>query len=125
MKKTKTITLNEQEYTIKKIPVGKFAQLMLAVDKLPSIVMNTLEGEDLQNMNQQQLMMKVPRLLASSQDEIFNLVSVASGVEAKEMADFDIEEFIQLIEAIIEVNNVSAIVERVQGLGKTVQAQKK
>ncbi|WP_373892769.1 hypothetical protein [Virgibacillus sp. CBA3643] len=138
MKKSKTITLTEvevdeqgeevevqKEYTIKKIPVGKFAELMLAIDKLPSLVLNTLDGADLENLTQQDMLLKLPKLLAGAQDEIFSLTSVASDVETKEIAEFDIEEFIQLIETIIEVNNISAIIERVKGLGKKVKAQAK
>ncbi|MCR1833131.1 hypothetical protein NSA56_01805 [Oceanobacillus caeni] len=123
MKKEKVITINEKEVTIKKIPVGKFAELMLAVKKLPSLLMANLTVDELENVNAQVMLTKFPTLMADAQDEIFKLTSVASGITKKEIEQLDFEEFFQVVEAILEVNNIKAIIEQVKNLGKVLQKQ--
>ncbi|MFB4472140.1 hypothetical protein ACDI16_04185 [Oceanobacillus caeni] len=137
MKKEKLITFFEyeidaegnetqvvrEEVTIKKIPVGKFAELMLAVKKLPNLVMANITAEDLENVNAELMLTKLPVLVAGAQDEIFKLTSVASGITKKEIEQLDFEEFFQVVEAILEVNNIKAIIEQVKNLGKVLRKQ--
>lgn len=116
MKSSKKIQINGQEVEIKKIQIGKFAELMLAVEKLPSIVTEVVSLEELENLTSELILTKLPTLIGNAQDEIFKLVSVASGIEKVDELDF--EEFIDVVTAVIELNNISAIVGKVKNLGK-------
>lgn len=121
MKKSKVLMLNEKEVEIKKIPIGRFAELMLAVEDLPSLVTKSISLEELENLNEELILTKLPSLLANAQDDIFKLVSVASGVDNIEELDF--EEFFDIVTAVIELNNIQAIVGKVKNLGKAFKAR--
>ena len=121
MKKSKVLMLNEKEVEIKKIPIGRFAELMLAVEDLPSLVTKSISLEELENLNEELIITKLPSLLANAQDDIFKLVSVASGVDNIEELDF--EEFFDIVTAVIELNNIQAIVGKVKNLGKAFKAR--
>ncbi|WP_339227843.1 hypothetical protein NSQ77_20015 [Oceanobacillus sp. FSL K6-2867] len=121
MKSSKNIQINGQEVEIKKIQIGKFAELMLAVEKLPSIVTEVVSLEELENLNTELILTKLPTLIANAQDEVFKLVSVASGIEKVDELGF--EEFIDVVTAVIELNNISAIVSKVKNLGKVFKAK--
>ncbi|WP_163581109.1 hypothetical protein [Gracilibacillus saliphilus] len=114
----------EVEFTIRKIPIGRFADLMLGVDKLPSIVKDNVTAEELSNINEEVIFTKLPKLVASSQDEILQLVSIASGIDKSNIEKLDFEGFFDVITAVIELNNVNAIVEKVKNLGKVFQKKK-
>ncbi|AIF45434.1 MULTISPECIES: hypothetical protein [Virgibacillus] len=121
MAKSKKIKLNGEQVEIKKIPIGKFSELMLAIDNLPSLVSEAISFEELENLNNEILLTKLPTLLAKAQDDIFKLVSVASGVENIEELDF--EEFFDVVTTVIELNNIQAIVSKVKNLGKVLKAK--
>lgn len=126
MQKSKTITINEKEVEIKKIPIGKFADLMMVIDKLPNTVMDILSQDgvkDINNLSNAEMLGKIPKLLAKSQDEVFNLVSVASGVPKKEFKEMDPEEFLDVLETLIEVNNIQTLIDRVKNLKVAFQTK--
>lgn len=119
MKASKNLMLQGQEVEITKISIGKFAELMMAIEKLPSIVSKSISMDELENLNNEVLLTKLPTLLANAQDEIFKLVSVASGIDNIDELDF--EEFFDVVTAVIELNNIQAIVNKVKNLGKVLQ----
>ena len=125
MKKSKTININGVKVEIKKIPIGKFAELMMAVDKLPSIVTNAVSLDELENINAQLLFSKLPSILANAQNELFKLVSVASGIVVEDISEVDIEEFIDIILAVLEINNIQGIVNKVKNFKKVLQEKVK
>lgn len=123
MNKSKTITINEQEVEIKKMAVGQFAKLMLAIEKLPDIVLKNFSLEDAQKLDINSLLVKLPPVLASSQDELFKVVEVASGIKKKDIEELDFEEFFDVIAAVFELNNFNAIVAKVKKLKQVLQSK--
>jgi hypothetical protein len=123
MNKSKTITIKEQDVEIKKMAVGQFAKLMLAIEKLPDIVLKNFSLEEAQKMDINSLLVKLPNVLASSQDELFKVVEVASGIKKKNIEELDYEEFIDVISAIFELNNFQSIVAKVKNLKQVLQSK--
>lgn len=75
----------------------------------------------MEEINTELLLTKLPTLLAKAQDEIFKLVSVASGYDKVDELDF--EEFFELVTVVIELNNIQAIVNKLKNLGKVLQSK--
>jgi hypothetical protein len=125
MKSSKPLKLNGKEYVVKKIPIGKFAELMLAVEKLPNILLDVVSLEELENLDTPTIIAKLPSVLASAQDEFFKLVSVATGIEVEEIRELDFEEFIDVVTVIFELNNIQSIVNKVKNLKQTLQRKAK
>lgn len=123
MKKSTKVNINGTEMTIQKIPIGKFAELMMAVEKLPGAIFEVVSVDEIENLDTKILLNKLPQLLAKAQDEIFNLVSVASGIEKIENLSF--EEFVDVVTAIVEVNNIQVIVNKLKNLGEIVKGKVK
>jgi hypothetical protein len=125
MKDTKKITVNGEKVEIKKMPIRRFAELMMAVEHLPSKLQGAFSAEELENLDNQAFLMKIPALLGDSQDEIFNLVAIASGVEKETMLDYGLDEFLDVISAVLELNNIQAIVSKVKNMGNLLQTKAK
>jgi hypothetical protein len=123
MEKSKTILINNKEVKIKKMAIGQFAKLMLAIEKLPDIISKNFSLEEVQNLEVQTLLTKLPLFLANSQDEIFKVVEVASGIKKKEIEELDIEEFIDVVTAVLELNNFKAIVNKVKNFRQILQSK--
>lgn len=121
MNKSIMITVDEQEFEIKKMAVGQFAQLMLAVEKLPSILMENFNLEEIDNLDINMLLTKLPPLLASSQEELFKVISVASGLSVNDIRKLDFVEILDVIIAILELNKFKAIVNKIKNLGQVLQ----
>jgi hypothetical protein len=125
MKDSKKIKLNGETYEVRKMPIRSFAQLLTSVENLPSKIKDTFTLEELQNLTNEMFLEKVPSLLSNSFDDIINLTSVASGIDKEVIAELGFDEFIDVITAVLELNNIKAIVDKVKNLGKVIQGQKK
>jgi hypothetical protein len=126
----KEIKLNDETIEIKKMGIGKFAQLMLAVEDLPNKLVDIISLEELEYIDEKLLLTKAPSIIANAQDEVFNLIAVASGIDKKRFeldengdGDIDFEGFLDIITAIIELNNIQAIVSKVKNLRRVFQAK--
>lgn len=124
MKKSKTIEINGQEVTINKMKVGQFASLMLAFEDLPSVVtdiMKNMQGKE--SFTEVDLLAKLPHVIAHATDDVIQLVSVASGFTTEEINEFDFEELIDVVTAVVEINNLKVIVDKVKNLTQVFQKQ--
>ncbi|UNC92708.1 hypothetical protein [Candidatus Contubernalis alkaliaceticus] len=124
MKNTKKIKIQDKNYEITKLSIGQFASLMLSVDNLPAKFQKVFTFDELANLTNEAMLTKIPKLIAEMQDDIFSLVSVASGIEKEEIESADFEEFVDLITIILELNNFQAVFNKLKNLGKVLQSQK-
>ncbi|MBU9714416.1 hypothetical protein [Evansella tamaricis] len=116
MKDVKKVTVAGQKVEIRKFTMRKFAELMLALEHLPGKLKGQFTKEELESFSNEQLLTKFPLLFATAQDDVFELVSVASGVDKELLNNADPVEFMGVIETILELNNVKAIVDKVKNL---------
>jgi hypothetical protein len=123
MNKSKTITINGNEVVIKKMAIAQTAKLMLAVENLPKLVTNNFSLDEAQKMTIDSLLVKLPHLLANFQDDLFKIVEVASGIKKKDIEELDYEEFLDVITAVLELNNFSAVVVKVKNLRQVLRSK--
>ncbi|MEB1806595.1 MAG: hypothetical protein LPK26_04680 [Bacillaceae bacterium] len=121
MKKTKNVVFNGEQVEIKKMPLGKFSKLLLALDGLPSKLYDIFTQEELESFDNMMLLKKAPLLVATAESDILELVSIASDIEKEKFIEGEPEEFLDVVAAILELNNVKAIIDKVKNLKKVLQ----
>jgi len=93
---------------IKPLPLGKYAELMKAFDKLPEHF-NSLAG-----VSNDEAIKKIPTMLADSLPEATKILSIGSGMSEEEINNLNLEEATDLFLAIYKANNYSAIFAKVK-----------
>jgi len=113
MKKTQIeITINEKLVTVKKLALGKYGELLQAVDELPKEVTNELSklevGKD--GKGSDTFFAKLPIMLGKSWDKLINVLAVATSLEADYLAkECDLVDGANLLKAVFEVNDFLAV----------------
>jgi hypothetical protein len=122
MNKSKTITINEKEVTIKKMAIGQTAKLMLAIENLPALVLNNFSLDEAQKMTIDSLLVKLPHIVANFQDDFLKVLEVASGIKKTEMEkEYGYEELVDVLTAVLEVNNFTAVFNKLKNLKQVLQ----
>lgn len=121
MKDTKKITINGEKVEIKKIAIGKFAEMLMAIEHLPIKFQNIFTKEEMKNFSNEVIITKIPLLLREATEEFFALVAIACEIKREKIKELSIEDFIDLVTAVIEINNFSAIVKKVKNLAGILQ----
>lgn len=110
--KEKKVKINNLEITVKKLPIGKVIKILDAVGQLPdelAITANQTEADILKN-----LPVKIAMLLPQLGHIIVQAVDDPKLTKEILLEECYFEDAITLIEAIIDVNDVQAIIERVK-----------
>lgn len=121
MADNKKVMVNGQDFEVGKIPIRQFAQLILAVEKLPQKVLEEVSFNDLEEINSETIITKFPSVLAHSFDNIIDLISAASQIDKESLEEAGFDELLEVVEAIIEKNNIALIVEKLKNLKATFQ----
>lgn len=109
LKKVKMVTIvtdegEEKVFKIKKMPLGRYAQAMEELEKIPGLV-----GQ-LTNMETEDIFKQLPKMLATSFGDVVGVLSVATKIEKEFLQEeVDLEEAVDLVQAVIEVNNFFAL----------------
>lgn len=123
----KKITLdNDVQIEVIKLGIGKYKDLFADLKNLPGIVAN------IDSLEQNELVAKLPALISTSVDEIAAILlhfigdhNVPFGKE--QVLALGLDEFIMIVEAILEVNRVDYIIETLKKVaaarGLTTQRQ--
>lgn len=99
---------NQTEIAITKLGIGKYKDLFASLKTLPSLV------ADLDQISTEEILKKLPTIISTSVDELADVV--LQFVDQKEtpftkdqMLGVGLDEFIKIVEAILEVNNAEYI----------------
>lgn len=115
---SKFIYVNDTKIEVKKLPLAKIIKLFQSIDQLPKEV-SMLD----RNTPVDELISQAPRLIALSMDKFSKIIVQAvddpTFTEEFLLNNFGLEETIDLVEAIIEVNNIHGF------LAKTKQLREK
>lgn len=106
--KIKTITLDSQrEITVKKLGIGHYKDLFASLKNLPGLV------ADLDTISTEAILAKLPEIVATSVDELVDVllhfVHESTPITKEEALELGLDEFIMIVEAILEVNNAQYI----------------
>lgn len=108
MKNTIDITLGEETYQIKKMPLRKYAAFLEVLDQLPDDIKKEFAGVD--GVSNDQFFSSLPRILAKAFPQVVKILSVATDVpEEKLMDEYGLAEAAQLVKAVFEVNDFLSV----------------
>lgn len=117
MNKTEiTVKLPTRELIVKKLPLGKYAELLKRIQKLP-IQLNNLSG-----VNKENLLPMLPAMIGESYEDIVVLFTIATDLTEEEVRkdDFGLNEAIDVFLAVYEVNDYKEIFAKLKkNFGKT------
>lgn len=117
MKETK-IVINEQEYIIKKLALGKYVKLIKAL-KGSSVLKRLLEEDlsNVSNISMNELAQLLPELLSEAWPDVLKLIAIASDIDEKKIEEeFGLDDGVLIITAIFEVNNFAEIKKNIERL---------
>jgi hypothetical protein len=72
--KSKIIKINEKDYTISMLPLGKYSEILEAMDKLPELL-GTMSG-----VNQAEMLKVLPKILKNAMPEFIKILNIGSGI---------------------------------------------
>jgi hypothetical protein len=107
MKKT-IIQLDDQKITIEKLPLGKYADLMRALQNLPA------KFKDINMSNNEQFFAQLPAIIADNIPEVVDLLNIATGMQKEEIEALGLHEVVNLVVAVIEVNQYKDVYEQIK-----------
>jgi hypothetical protein len=99
----KKVTLNEKEYELKPVELGVALDALEIVEKLP----DTIKELDLEN--EQNTVKIATKLLITSKDDMFQLLSMLSGLTIDEISSLSIKETLILFKVLLEINELDEI----------------
>lgn len=111
----KTLELQGKTYTIQKMALGRYGKVLEELDNLPPEVTKTLA--ELDTTGSEALLAKLPALLGKSWPNILAILEVATGIDKKTIEeDLDLADGIELLKAVFEVNDFTAVKKALAGL---------
>lgn len=106
--KSKKVKLDERTVTVKKLPLGRYAELLKAVKELPKHI------QGLDSLDNTQIMAKLPELIAGAFPDFIKIITIATDLEEKEVEQLGLDEATRLVLAISEVNNYQEVYKNIK-----------
>jgi hypothetical protein len=112
------VKINNKEYKIEKLALGRYADLLEALDKIPQKI------SGLDSLAEDKILEVLPKMLGESFDEIVDIVSIGSGISKEELKEqFGLADVAKIVQAIFEVNEFKELGKVLGGLRPKVKAE--
>lgn len=109
MKKTVKVKLDDgKTLEVSKLPLGKYAELLDAIEELPK----SISGLD--SLDNDTILAQLPKLIAKSLPDFIKIIHIATGMSEEEVEQLGLDEVIDILKAIAEVNNYSKVLDTVK-----------
>lgn len=120
MKDVTKLTFNNEEYEVTKIKIRQIGALAQTLNDLPDILKDFIGGntENVEELDTQKMLELAPNLIMKASETVPAFLSVASGIELDKILDGGLDDLIELIRAVLEVNNFDVIVKNLRNLMK-------
>jgi len=113
-----------KKITVKKAGLGRWKQIITVIKKLINMLPEFLETKGVEDpeafidsLSYTDLIAMIPDILDMAADEFINLLAVGTGLEVDFLEkNVGIDEAVDLVEAIIQVNNIFEAVEKGKNL---------
>lgn len=113
-----------QKVTVKKAGLGRWKQIINALKKLINMLPEFLKTKGIEDpeafidsLSYTDLIAMIPDILDMAADEFINLLAVGTGLDVEFLEEnVGIDEAIELVEAIIQVNDIFGAVEKGKNL---------
>lgn len=99
------VKLENRTVVVKKLPLGKYAEVFETLQELPK------EASDLAGISKDELFTRLPQIVATFLPEVAKVLSVAAEVKYEEIMEMGLDEAVDLLGAVIEVNNFAKVVD--------------
>lgn len=112
------VKIENRTLVVKKLPLGRYAELLKALQNLPKHI-NGLDG-----LSNDQIIPKIPTILAESLPDVIALFTIATDLKKEEVEEMGLDEATDVFLAIIEVNNYQAVFEKIKKTFGSLTANK-
>lgn len=102
------VKLENKTIEVKKLPIGKYIELLKQVEELPKHL------SELENLSNDVILQKLPFLFSVALPDIIRILSVATDLPKEEIEEAGFDEVADLILAVIEVNNYQGVFEKIK-----------
>lgn len=132
--RTITVQTDDGPVDVSKLTLGRAAELAQILDSLPELLRGVQEDEGLANAltaaleggteNEdavalgQAVLRVAPKLFLVAQDAMIRLICVGAGLDRERVERLGLDEAMEILGAILEVNNVAALVASAKNLGR-------
>lgn len=119
MIKTIKIKINEKEFEVKKLALGRYAEFLEALEKLPKEAISEIWGLDKVKDDDARTLVGILSVLRKSKDQVFQVLSIATNVPVEVlMNEAGIDDGARLIRAVFEVNDFNLVKNEIGALVK-------
>lgn len=98
-----TVKLDNRELIVKKLPLGKYAELLGAIKQLPKHIQN------LGAFDNPTIIAQLPQLIAGATPDFMAIISIATDLKKEEVEALGLNEAVKILIAIIEVNKYKEV----------------
>lgn len=132
--RTITVQTDDGPVEVSKLTLGRAAELSQILDSLPELLRGVQEDEELANAMSaaleggagnedpvaigQAVLRVAPKLFLVAQDAMIRLICVGAGLDRERVERLGLDEAMEILGAILEVNNVAALVASAKNLGR-------
>lgn len=106
--KSITIQLDNQQLQVKKLPLGKYAELIKSLRG----VLKQVGGLD--KLSNEQLFEQLPTLIADNMPEFIRLFTIATDLTEDQAKELGLDEAVKIVVAVVEVNNYREVYENLK-----------
>jgi hypothetical protein len=107
--KSKTVTLESgQKVTVKKLPLGRYAKLIKAIQDLPK------HQKKLESLENETVLEALPELIAEGLPDVIRILAIATPLKKEEIEELGLDEAVDLAMAVFEVNNYQKVYDRIK-----------
>ena len=103
--------MDGSEIIVNKLPLGKYAQLLIALKNMPTEVMSELSNIDAQS--EDNAIQGIFGLVGTAWAQVLDIISIGSGIDKDRIENdpiIGLDGGVELLVAIIEVNNLAVVI---------------
>lgn len=123
MKDTVNINFNGEDFEIKKIPMRRFPALGAALGNIPEVIADVFMTDtgEAREVNTAVLLEKFPSVFMQASETVPVLMAVISDIELDKILDGGLDDFLVLLQAVLEINNIETIIKYLKNFMPTLQ----
>lgn len=113
--KSKIVVIGDEKIEIKKLPLGKYAELMLALKNMPSSVVKEMQSID--TSNEEATIQAIFGLFGQAWGQVLDILAIGSGIDKDRIEndpEIGLDGGVELFLAIYEVNNLQKVVNQIK-----------
>ena len=104
------IKLENKTIEVSKLPLGKYAELLKALEELPKVL------ADMGDIDNDKLIKLLPSIIAKSLPDFVRMICIATPLEEDEVNLISLDEAVDIVLAVVKVNNYQGIFDKVKNL---------